>query len=55
VHRFKLYDSVHLPRPTSPALERQKDGPRVTHLLWRGLDEPGLDYVDPPADGASTS
>jgi hypothetical protein len=55
LYRFKLYDSLHLPRPTSPALERQQDGPRVTNLLWRGLDEPGLDYVDPPADGASTS
>jgi hypothetical protein len=55
LYRFKLYDSLHLPRPTSPALERKQDGPRVTNLLWGGLDEPGLVYVDPPADGASTS
>ena len=55
LHRFKLYDSLRLPRPTSPALEREQDGPRVTNLLWGGLDEPGLNYVDPPADGASTS
>ena len=55
LYRFKLYDSLRLPRPKSPALERKQDGPRVTNLLWGGLDEPGLDYVDPPADGASTS
>ena len=48
LYRFRLYDSLHLPRPSSPALERHRDGPRVTNLLWGGLDEPGLDYVDPP-------
>jgi hypothetical protein len=52
--RFRLYDNLHLPRPSSPASERRQDGPRVTNLLWGGLDEPGLNYVDPPADGAST-
>ena len=55
LYRFKLYDSLHLPRPTSPALEPKQDGPRVTNLLWGGLNEPGLHYADPPADGASTS
>jgi len=55
LHRFKLYDSLRLPRPTSPALERKQDGPRVTNLLWGGIDEPGLDYVDPRADGTGTS
>jgi hypothetical protein len=54
LYRFRLYDNLHLPRPSSPALERQ-DGRRVTRLLWEGLDDPGLSYVDPPADGASTS
>jgi len=55
LHRFKLYDSLHLPRPLSPVLERKQDGPRVTNLLWGGLSEPGLVYVEPPADGAGTS
>jgi hypothetical protein len=54
LHRFKLYDSLHLPRPKSPVAEKERDGPRVTNLLWGGLDEPGLDYVDPPAGGTST-
>lgn len=49
LYRFRLYDSLHLPRPSSPALERRRDGPRVTRLLWTGLDEPGLQYVEPPA------
>ena len=55
MHRFKLYDTLRLPRPTSPAHERQQDGPRVTNLLWGGLDEPGLSYVDQPQDETSTS
>jgi hypothetical protein len=55
LHRFKLYDSLRLPRPASPALEREQDGPRVTNLLWGGLDEPDLKYVDPPSDGTGTS
>jgi len=54
LYRFKLYDSLHLPRPTSLALEPKQDGPRVTNLLWGGLNEPGLHYADPPADGAGT-
>jgi hypothetical protein len=49
LYRFRLYDSLHLPRPPSPALERRRDGPRVTRLLWTGLDEPGLQYVQPSA------
>ena len=48
LYRFRLYDSLRLPRPSSPALERNQDGSRVTRLLWAGLDEPGLQYVDPP-------
>jgi hypothetical protein len=47
LYRFRLYDSLHLPRPSSPALERRHDGPRVNNLLWGGLDEPGLDFVNP--------
>jgi hypothetical protein len=39
VHRFRLYDSLYLPRPTSPAAERGTDGPRVTRQLRGGLDE----------------
>jgi hypothetical protein len=54
LYRFLLYDNLHLPRPCSPASER-RDGLRVTRLLWEGLDEPGLKYVVPPADGPSTS
>ena len=49
LYRFRLYDSLHLPRPSSPALERSRDGSRVTRLLWAGLDEPGLQYVEPTA------
>src|SRR5262249_36585476 len=52
LYRFRLYDNLYLRRPSSPASERQA-GRRVTRLLWEGLDEPGLNYVDPPADGAS--
>jgi hypothetical protein len=51
LYRFQLYDSLHLPRPTSPDTERSRDGMRVTRLLWAGLDEPGLQYVGPPAAG----
>jgi len=47
LYRFRLYDNLHLPRPTSPALER-RDGLRVSRLLWEGLDEPGLNYIQPP-------
>jgi hypothetical protein len=49
LHRFRLYDALHMPRPKSPQLEREKDGPRVTNLLWGGLDEPGFEYADSPA------
>jgi len=45
LYRFLLYDNLHLPRPTSPSLEVQS-GSRVTSLLWGGLDEPGLKFVD---------
>jgi hypothetical protein len=53
LYRFRLYDNLHLPRPSSPALERRRDGPRVTRLLWTGLDEPGLQYIEPPATDGS--
>ncbi|MFF4575677.1 hypothetical protein [Streptomyces sp. NPDC001410] len=48
LYRFRLYNALHLPRPTSPAEERRTAGPRVTSLLWGGLDEPDLSYTDPP-------
>jgi hypothetical protein len=50
LYRFRLYDALRLPRPSSPAVERNRDGSRVTRLLWSGLNEPGLQYVDPPAE-----
>jgi hypothetical protein len=49
LYRFLLYDALHLPRPSSPALERSQAGPRVTRMLWSGLDDQGLQYVGPPA------
>jgi hypothetical protein len=49
LYRFLLYDGLHLPRPSSPALERGRDGARVTRLLWSGLDEPGFTYAPSPA------
>lgn len=49
LHRFRLYDALHMPRPTSPQCEREKDGPRVNNLLWGGLDEPGFEYSDAPS------
>ncbi len=56
VHRFMLYDSLRLPGPTTPILEREQEGPRVTQQLRGGLDEPGLTYREPvpvpePEDG----
>jgi len=48
LYRFRLYDNLRLPRPSSPASERRQDGRRVTNLLWEGLDEPGLNYASPP-------
>jgi hypothetical protein len=53
LYRFRLYDSLHLPRPSSPILERRRDGPRVTRFLWTGLYEPGVQYVEPPATDGS--
>jgi hypothetical protein len=54
LHRMNLYDSLHLPRPTSPVEERAVGGPRVTNALWGGLDEPSLRYTagTAPAGGA---
>lgn len=47
LHRFRLYEALYLPRPESPQQERLTDGPRVTNMLWGGLDEPGFAYADP--------
>jgi len=45
LHRMRLYDALHLPRPQSPIQERREAGPRATNTLWGGLDEPGLSYT----------
>jgi hypothetical protein len=34
MHRFLLYDALHMPRPKSPQRDWEKDGSRVTSLLW---------------------
>lgn len=44
VHRMKLYDSLHLPRPTSPADERSVAGPRLTSALAGTLADSTLLY-----------
>lgn len=50
LHRMKLYDAAHLPRPESPDDERRLSGPRLTHALAGTLVEPGLVYrFEPPA------
>jgi hypothetical protein len=49
LYRFLLYDQLRLPRPASPAAERRQSGRRVTAFLWSGLNEPGLNYTNPPA------
>jgi hypothetical protein len=54
LYRFRLYDNLHLPRPSSPQVERREAGPRVTNLLWGGLDEAALSYVDPPSGKDTT-
>jgi hypothetical protein len=46
LYRMTLYDSLHLPRPASPAEER-RHGTRVTNLLYGGLDDPSVTYVAP--------
>lgn len=48
LHRFALYDALHLPRPTTPNLEREKDGPRLTEQLLGGLDDPEVVYGAAP-------
>jgi hypothetical protein len=48
LYRFRLYDALYLPRPTSPEQERLTDGRRLTNLLWGGLDEAGFTYASPP-------
>ena len=44
LHRMKLYDALHLPRPTSAADERGH-GEVVTRLLWQGETDPQLVYL----------
>jgi hypothetical protein len=44
LHRMKLYDALHLPRPASPAEERVTAGPRATRALTGTLIEPDLTY-----------
>lgn len=46
LHRMKLYDALHLPRPTSPANERTH-GERLTRILWHGETDRGILYVKP--------
>jgi len=48
LHRMSLYDSLHLPRPTSPTEERRVSGPQATNAVWGGLDDPGLRYTAGP-------
>jgi hypothetical protein len=49
VHRMRLYDALHLPRPQSPAEERREAGQRVTALLAGTLTDQHLSYrFDPP-------
>jgi hypothetical protein len=55
LYRFRLYDNLYLPRPSSPDSERRMDGRLVTRLLWEGLNEPGLRYVDRPPDATNMS
>jgi hypothetical protein len=43
VHRFALYETLHLPLPTSPVEERLI-GEQATMWLWRGRGE-GIHYV----------
>jgi hypothetical protein len=47
LYRMDLYDTLHLPRPISPAEERQR-GAQLTNLLWGGLDDASVKYVSPP-------
>lgn len=48
LYRMRLYDGLHLPRPASPANERVA-GARVTNLLYGGLNDRSIEYVQPPA------
>jgi hypothetical protein len=44
VHRWLLYDALHLPRPTTPQDERAM-GQRVTQYLYRGIADGSLSFV----------
>ena len=46
LHRMELYDALHLPRPSSPANEREH-GARLTGILWHGETSPGIVYLNP--------
>lgn len=49
VHRMKLYDALHLPRPASPEDERTVTGPRLTSALAGTPADTTLSYrFDPP-------
>jgi hypothetical protein len=51
LYRMQLYDALHLPRPTSPADEREH-GDRLTRTLWHGAIDPGIEYVEGEPAGA---
>ena len=54
LHRMSLYDSLHLPRPTSPVEERRvSGGTLVTNALWGGLDKPSIRYTTVPGGRGS--
>jgi hypothetical protein len=53
LYRFRLYDALHLPRPSTPRAERRRNGPQVTNILWGGPDEPDLGYLPGPDIGAA--
>ncbi len=44
LYRMQLYDGLHLPRPSSAAVERVR-GKQVTNLLWGGLDDASVKYT----------
>jgi hypothetical protein len=50
VHRWRLYDALHLEPPSSAADERAH-GEALTDYLWRGSDLETVVYVAPPAAG----
>jgi hypothetical protein len=54
MHRMKLYDALHLPRPLSPTDERSVAGPRLTAALAGTLADTTLTYrFGPPTPGTT--